>query len=80
MCGCASLVHAINAIRVHETATCYMRNLNELQLLPNSLAGMAEVLRQMKSQVPVRLYAPVEMQILKKMNASDLKNSRKMVL
>ena len=64
--GAAALVHALDTVRGRSVARCYQKKLEELRLQIGSLSGLAEVVRQMKSQVPAQLYACVELRWLRK--------------
>lgn len=66
MCAAATLVHAIDSVCGRIIANCYKEKFISIKPEVNNLSGMAELLRQMKAQVPNRFYARVELQRIKK--------------
>lgn len=65
VCSSAALVHAMDAVRGRLMANFYLENLRAFRPVIGSISKMAEVLRQMKAQVPAQPYANVQLQWLK---------------
>lgn len=66
MCGAATVVHAVDALRGRMTALCYMRSMKKTLSVVSTLVGVTELVWQMRSQVLVQPYTRIDLQHLKK--------------
>lgn len=75
ICGAATLLHVIDAVRGEQVANCYLEKMRTIRSAICKLSGMAKALRKMNAHASAHLCARVQLQGLKKDVREAFKNA-----